>query len=161
MATAEIMLRYAGGGAAPATWGANLLGWSCLAFDDTTPEAAYYMGVVPDNYASGPVLTVYYSMASANTSDKLDLEASVMAVTPDDAADIDTASFDAVNAANEVVPDTAGHMSELDITLANADSAAAGDMIFIKLERDADDETNDTATGDAEVRGVVLRYTTT
>ena len=159
MATAEILLRYAGGGSVPATWAQENFG-PCLKFDDTTPEAAHFGGVVPDNYASDPVLTVYYSMASANTTDKLDLEASVMAVTPDDAADIDTLSFDTANAANEVVPDTAGYMSELDIALANADSMAAGDLLLIKVERDADDATDDTATGDAEVRAVVLRYTT-
>ncbi len=161
MATAEVPLRYAGGGAVPATWAANAAGHPYLNFDDSTVEQARYAGVLPDNYASTPVFTIYYSMASANTTDKVDFEVSVMAVTPDDAADIDTDSFDAVNAADEVVPDDAGYMSELDIALANADSMAAGDMIFVKVERDADDATDDTATGDCEVRAVVLRYTTT
>lgn len=159
MATAEVPLRYAGGSTSPAAWAANAAGHSYLTFDADTVEQARYTGVLPDNYASGLVLTVYYSMASA-TSGKVDFEASVMAVSPDDAADVDTDSFDTVNAANETVPGTAGYMSKLDIPLTNADGAAAGDLLFVKLERDADDGTNDTATGDAEVRAVVLRYTT-
>ncbi len=159
MATAEIPLRYAGGGSSPATWAANANGHPYLTFDDSTVEQARFAGVVPDNYGSSPVLSIYYSMASA-TSGKVDFEASVIAVTPDDAADIDTDSFDAVNAANETVPGTAGYMSKLDITLSNDDGMAAGDLLFVKLERDADDGTDDTATGDAEVRAVVLSYTT-
>jgi hypothetical protein len=159
MATAEIPLRYAGGGAAPAAWAANAAGVPYLTFDDTTVEQARYQGVVPANYASGLTLTIYYSMASATTG-KVDFEASVMAVTADDAADVDTDSFDTVNAANETVPGTAGYMSALEIPLTNADGVAAGDLIIIKLERDADDATDDTATGDAEVRAVVLSYTT-
>jgi len=160
MATAEVPLRYAGGGSSPAGWAANAAGHPYMTFDADTVQQARFAGVLPDNYASGLVLTVYYSMASAN-SGKVDFEVSVMAVTPDDAADVDTDSFDSVNAANETVPGTAGHMSELDIPLSNADGAAAGDVICIKLERDADDGTNDTATGAAEMRAVVLRYTTT
>ena len=159
MPTAEVPLRYAGG-LVPAGWAANAAGHPYLCFDQTIVENARFAGVLPDNYASGLVFTVYYSMASATTG-KVDFEASVMAVSPDDAADVDTDSFDAVNAANETVPGTAGYMSKLDIPLTNADSAAAGDLIFIKLERDADDGTDDTATGDAELRAVVLHYTTT
>ena len=159
MATAEIPLRYAGGGAAPAGVAANTAGVPYWTFSDTVVQQMRFAGVVPDNYASGLVATLYYSMASA-TSGKTDWEVSVMCVTPDDAADVDTDSFDTVNAANETVPGTAGYMSELDIPLTNADGAAAGDLIFVKLERDADDATDDTATGDAEVRAVVLSYTT-
>lgn len=159
MATAEIPLRQVGGGSSPAGVAANAGGVAYYTFDDTTVEQLRFQGVVPDNYASGLTATLFYSMASAN-SGKVDFEVSVMCVTPDDAADIDTDSFDTVNAANETVPGTAGYMSELDVALTNADSAAAGDLIFLKLERDADDATNDTATGDAELRGIRLQYTT-
>ncbi len=159
MATAEIPLRYAGGGTTPAGWAANANGHSYLTFDADTVEQARFMGVVPANYGSDPVLTILYSMASA-TSGKVDFEVSVMAVSPDDEADVDTDSFDSANSANETVPGTAGYMSKLEIPLTNNDGMAAGDLIVIKLERDADDATDDTATGDAEVRAVVLSYTT-
>jgi hypothetical protein len=155
----EIALRYAGGGSDPAGWAANTNGHPYLTFDDTTVQQARFAGVVPDDYDSGLTATIFYSMASA-TSGKVDFEISVMCVSPDDAADVDTDSFDSVNDANETVPGTAGYMSELDITLTNADGIAAGDMVFVKVERDADDETDDTATGDAEVRAVRVQYST-
>lgn len=102
-------------------------------------------------------LDIFYAMANA-TSGKVDFEASVEAITPDDATDTDAAeSFDTANAANETVPGTAGYMSVLTITLTNKDSVAAGDMVRIKLERDADDGTDDTATGDARVYGCCVR----
>ena len=38
------------------------------------------------------------------------------------------------------------------------DNLAAGDLCLLCLKRDADDGTNDTATGDAHVVAVALRY---
>ena len=153
MATAEIPLQYSGAETVAGV-AASAKGASYLTFDPDAVEEVRYRGVVPDNYASGPVLTVYYSMQAA-TSGTVGYNAYVMAVTPDDAADIDTDSFDSANAASETVPGTAGYMSELDITLTNADSMAAGDVAMIKLQRNV----ADTASGDAKLRGVVLRYT--
>lgn len=101
-------------------------------------------------------LDIMYAAASA-TSGKVDFEASVEAITSGDTVDTDAASsFDAVNAANQTVPGTAGYMSVLTITLTNKDSVAAGDMVRLKLERDADDATDDTATGDINVYSVTL-----
>ena len=100
---------------------------------------------------------IYYCMASA-TSGKVDFEVSIEVVTPDDALDLDTStSYDSVNAGNETVPGTAGYMSTITITLTNNDSMAAGDLVRLKLERDADDGTDDTATGDAYVLAVEFR----
>lgn len=153
----EIALRYAGGGSSPAGWAANANGHPYLTFDDSTVEQARFMGTVPDDYGSDLAASIYYSMASA-TSGKVDFEVAVMCVSPDDAADVDSDSFDTVNAADETVPGTAGYMSEIEITLSNADGIAAGDLIVVKVERDADDGTDDTASGDAEVRAVLVEY---
>jgi len=125
-----------------------------LAFDAGTVEAMYSKAVqMPWTYTGSGTLKaeIMYAAASA-TSGKFDFEISVEAITTEDALDTDTtSSFDTANAANETVPGTAGYMSILTITLTNKDSVAAGDMFRIKLERDADDATNDTATGDARV----------
>ena len=65
-------------------------------------------------------------------------------------------SFDTANTVNATVPATAGYVDVLTVTLANRDGVAAGDMLRIKLERDADDGTDDTATGDARVLWVEI-----
>lgn len=128
-----------------------------LLFDDTTVEHAVWQFRMPDDYGGNLVAKIQYAMASA-TSGKVDFEVSVMAVSSGDAQDLDADSYDAANTANATVPGTAGYLGELTVTLTNDDDVAAGDYVRIKLERDADDATDDTATGDCEVRNVVLEY---
>lgn len=129
-----------------------------LAFDDTAVETMRSREIiVPAAYNGGTVKAdVYYMMASA-TSGKVDFEVSIEAVSDGDALDLDAAeSFDSVNAGNATVPGTAGHPDVITITLTNKDSMAAGDLLRLKLERDSDDATDDTATGDARVLAVRL-----
>lgn len=129
-----------------------------LLFDDTTPEIAYWVFRMPSNYASAPVAKIQYSMASA-TADDVEFEVSVMAVTDADSQDMDSDSYDTANSGSATVPGTAGYLDEISIALSNADSVAAGDYVAIRLARDADDATNDDATGDAEVWAFSLEYT--
>ena len=112
---------------------------------------------MPGQYGSGTLkASIGYMMASA-TSGKVDFEVSVEAVTDGDSTDLDSgASFDAINAINATVPATAGYLAVLTVTLANKDNVAAWDMFRIKLGRDADDATDDTATGDARVLWVEI-----
>lgn len=126
-----------------------------ILFDDTTPEGIYFQFRMPSDYSSSPVLKLVYSMASATTG-TIELEASVWAAS--DGEDVDTESYDTINTATETVPGTAGLSSDLSVTLTNADSLAAGDLVRVKLFRDADDGTNDTATGDLELRAATLEY---
>lgn len=125
-----------------------------MAFDATTVEAMYTQAVqMPASYTGSGTLKadILYAAASA-TSGKFDLEVSAEALTAADAIDTDSASsFDTANAGNQTVPGTAGYLGLLTITLTNKDSVAAGDMVRFKLERDADDATDDTATGDCRV----------
>lgn len=130
-----------------------------LLFDATTDEAAVWQWKLPPNWTAHGTVKVDYSMASA-TSGKVEFEVDVMCVTPGDSADIGTASFAGVAVANGTVPGTAGYMAELSVTPTD-DSCAAGDMIFFYLSKDADDGTNDTATGDTEVVGLEYQYTGT
>jgi hypothetical protein len=130
-----------------------------MAFDETTVEAMYSKRFqMPAAYTGSGTLKadIAYAAASATTG-KFDFEISVEALTAGDAVDTDSASsFDTANAANETVPATAGYMETLTITLTNKDSVAAGDWVRIKLERDADDGTDDTASGDARVYCVTV-----
>ncbi len=133
MATGNIILpvQAAKIGGSFITTGATISGgdgvWKLL-FDASGTEYALWQLRLPDNYASSPTLAFQFSMASA-TGGTIDLECEIMAVTPADAADIDSASFDSINEISGGVtcPSTAGHMTGGTITLTNFDSGAAGD----------------------------------
>ncbi len=127
----------------------------CL-FDDTTPEGLYWTFRMPSDYSSDPLLKLVYTMASATTG-TIEFEVSLWAVT--DGEDADTESYDTVNTSTETVPGTAGLSSDISVTLTNNDSLAANDLVHVKVFRDADDGTNDTATGDLELRAATLEYT--
>ena len=129
-----------------------------VTFDDTTAETMFWTFRMPANYSSTPVAKLQYCMASATTG-TVEFEVSVMAVSDGDSADVDTDSFDTVNTGSATVPGTAGYLDEISIALSNADSVAAGDLVVVQVARDADDGTNDTATGDLELRAVSLEYT--
>lgn len=128
-----------------------------LSFDASIQEACQWTGVAPQGFTGTITALVNYIMASA-TSGLVDFEVSLEAVTDGDATDLDAVdSFDTVNSANATVPGTAGHIDQLSVTLTNADSIAAGDYFRLRVSRDADDATNDTATGDCHVLAVELR----
>lgn len=130
-----------------------------LAFDATTEEQVSWSLRMPANYASAPILAVQYKMASATTGG-VAFEARLAAVSDGDAQDVDAKGFAAANVGTATVPGTAGHLDEVQVTLTNADSVAAGDLVFVYLNRDPA-HASDTATGDAEVVSVTLLYTTT
>jgi hypothetical protein len=129
-----------------------------LLFDASTSECVMWQFMWPVDYASGGALRVIYSMTSA-TSGGVSIDASVMAVTPGDAVDGNTDSYDTVNNCDDAtVPGTAGFFDVISCTLTNKDSVAAGDIAKIKLCRAVADSA-DTATGDMEVTAVELSYT--
>lgn len=132
--------------------------WKLL-LDDSQTESCLWQFRLPDNYASSPILSLSYAMASA-TSGKIDLEVDIMAISDGDAQDIDSASFDSINEITDgtTVPATAGYIDQIDIPLTNNDSMVAGDLVIIRLHRDHDDA-DDTATGDVEVLASTLKYT--
>lgn len=131
-----------------------------LAFDATTDEMVYWAFRMPQDYSSSPVMKVQYKMASATTGN-VRFEGRLAAVTSGDAQDVDAKALATTNSNGGAVPATAGFLSEVSITLTNADSLAAGDYVIAYLRRDADGTTGtDDATGDCEVVAVALEYTT-
>ena len=132
-------------------------------FDDSTAESCIFNAIMPEGYESGQTLKadIYFYMASA-TSGNVDFEISLEAITSGDSVDLDAgSSFDDANSNNGAVPATQGYLGKITVTLTNKDSVAVGDMIRLKLSRDADDGTNDTAVGDCNVTNVRLYQSTT
>ena len=129
-----------------------------LLYDATTAENAFWQFVMSQDYGSGLQLRVLYSMLSC-TSGGVSIDVDVMAVTPGDAADINTNSFDTVNNCDDAaVPGTAGFLDQIVCSLTTVDSLTAGDYVKIRLEREVADVA-DTCTGDMEVVGVMLEWT--
>ena len=130
-----------------------------LAFDAGTDESCFWAFHAPQALAAGALsLVVSYIMASATTG-TIDFEGDVEAVTSGDAFDLDAGdSFDTANTMTaDTVPGTAGYMKQFAITLTNKDSIAVGDLVRVRLRRDADDVSNDTAAGDCYVLAAEVR----
>jgi hypothetical protein len=124
-------------------------------FDASNIETAYSNRIVVPYNANGFDALVLYSMVSA-TSGAVEFDVFLDCLTADDAADIDTESFGTANVFTETVPGTAGYMGGVTVRALAEDSCAKNDYMTIKVYRDATDGTNDTATGDAEFRGLII-----
>lgn len=128
-----------------------------LGFDATTQETCSWVFVAPAGITGTLHAIVSYSMASATTGG-VAVEAGIEALTSGDTVDTDSAtSYDTTNTATDAaVPGTAGYMEQIDITLTNADSIAAADLVRLYVRR-APANGTDTATGDLLVHAVEFR----
>ena len=132
-----------------------------LLFDDTIDQSCQWQFRMPNDYVSSFTAKLQFSMADTQTGiNKVKFSVSVMAVTPEDAVDIETDSFDGENTGVKTLDNNqvAGYLKELSIPLTNADNVVAGDLVIIKIVRDADDVVDDTAIGDAELCAISLEY---
>lgn len=131
-----------------------------LGFDGagSVHESCYWAFPMPGDYASGGTLKIWGTINST-TGNVAYMQAQVSAVTP---ADTDTVEQHALSTAATVSitanTTEADRLLQGDITL-NMDSAAAGDLITIRLFRDPADG-SDTHTTDFDFRGASFTYTT-
>jgi hypothetical protein len=128
-----------------------------LAFDASTSETAYWTFVAPQGITGAWTAVISYAMASATTGG-VAFDVAVEAISSGDALDTDaTTSFDSVNTGTDSgVPGTAGYMEQVSVTLTNADSIAAADLVRVSVAR-AVANGADTATGDCYVLSVEIR----
>lgn len=129
-----------------------------LAYDAATKETAYWTFQVPQGFTGTPSAVLTLAMASATSGNTI-WDVAIEAITSGDATDTDaTTSFDADNVSSSVAaPATAGYITQTTITLTNNDSMAVSDYIRVSVARDAANG-SDTATGDAYLLSVELRY---
>lgn len=128
-----------------------------LAFDASTSETAYWTFVAPQGITGTLTAVISYAMASATTGG-VAFAVALEAISSGDALDTDAAtSFDSVNTGTDAaVPGTAGYMEQISITLTNADSIAAGDLVRVSVAR-AVANGADTATGDCYLIACEIR----
>lgn len=125
-----------------------------LDFDAATDEAAIFSGVIPDyaNLASGLKIRLAW-MATTATSGNVRWAAQLMRCN----TDLDADSFDTSTFVTSAANGTSGIVTVAEITTTALDSLAVGDTFRIRIYRDADDATNDTMTGDAELIAVEVQ----
>lgn len=128
-----------------------------LAFDASTSETAYWTFIAPQGMTGTWTAVISYAMASATTGG-VAFDVAIEALSSGDAVDTDaTTSFGTVNGGTDsAVPGTAGYMEQVSVTLTNADSIAAADLVRVSVAR-AVANGADTATGDCYVFAIELR----
>ena len=125
-----------------------------LDFDAAVDESAIFSGVIPENanLASGLQIRLAW-MATTATSGNCRWGVQIERCT----TDLDADSFDTATEATGAANGTSGIATITSITVTAIDGLTAGDTFRIRVFRNADDATNDTMTGDAELIAVEVR----
>lgn len=122
----------------------------------SVPEHAWWTFQLPNAYASGGNLDIYWMLNA--TANAVKWQARVGAITPDDAdTPIEHAQAAAATVTTNVNTTEANRLTKSSITL-TMDSAAAEDLLFLVLFRDPSDAA-DTSTVDAAVLLAVFEFT--
>jgi hypothetical protein len=133
--------------------------FSALSFDATTEQHAWWSFRMPANYASAPIVKVHW-YANATTGAVI-WAARIAAITVGtDAVTALAKTMATATTATTTTDATANEPVETSITLANLDSAAAGDWVFVNVYRDAD-AGGDTLSVAALIGTASIDYTTT
>lgn len=136
---------------------------SGLAYDATTDEAAFWR-LVALSYGSGNLTLDLYWYADSASSGNVVWEAQISAITPNtDTQDVETDGLATLNSVQDTHLGTTGQrVHSCTITISNLDSIAAGDVVHLRIARDANGtNATDDLTGDAILLGAVLSYSDT
>ena len=134
---------------------------AALAFDAAGDEAAFWMFKAV-SYGSGNVTCDIYWYADTASSGDVIFDAQLAAITPNtDSQDVETKSFATANSVTDSHLGTTGQrLHQATITISNLDSIAANDIVWLRLNRDANNG-SDTMAGDCLVVLVTLSYSDT
>lgn len=132
-----------------------------LAFDAAADEGAYFKRRLV-SYGSGNLTLSLTWYADTATSGVVRWEAAIACITPDtDTQDVETKSFAAATTVDDTHLGTTGQRLHVcSITISNLDSAAAGDVVWLRLSRIGSNGA-DTLTGDAIWVEAELSYSDT
>ena len=135
----------------------NKVTYKIAAFDKDTVETGWWNHPLPSDYDGGVINFKVYWEHPAATAYKVAWDLAAVAIANDGA--IDTAVGTAVQ-----VNDEGGTTNDLYVSAASGDltiagSPAAGQMVYWRLRRVANDGTNDTLDVDAWLKYVEITYT--
>ena len=132
-----------------------------LDFDASTDETCEFAGYMPQHYAGTTGITVKVLwMSQDQTTGNCIWDVAFKSIT-DDADDVDTKAFAAVNSVTATTASATGEVDYASITFtdgADMDSVAAGEYFRMQVRRDADNA-SDTLTNDAELVGIIIEET--
>lgn len=136
---------------------------SGLAYDASTDEAAFWK-FKANNYGSGNLTLTITWYADTASSGNVVWEAQIAAITPNtDSQDVETDGLATLNFVQDAHIGTTGQrVHDCSITISNLDSIAAGDLVFLRIARDANGTSaTDDMTGDAILLLATLTYSDT
>lgn len=133
-----------------------------LDFDASTDETAVFQGFMPRHYANGGVtVTIGWMATSPETTGNVIWDVAFKSIT-DDADDLDTKAFAAVNSSSADATATVnGEVAYTTVTFtdgADMDSVTGGEFFHLFINRDANNG-SDTLTVDAELCFIEIRET--
>lgn len=132
-----------------------------LAFDAAGTETAYFKFML-QGYGSGNITAKLGWYADTASSGDVRWQVALACITPDtDTQDVETKAFATAHAFTDShLGTTAQRVMEASQAISNLDSAAEGDLVYIKIDRLGGDGA-DTMTGDAILLYVKLEYSDT
>lgn len=131
-----------------------------LDFDDAVDESVEFAGFMPRHYGGGGITVTIGWMATAAIINDCIWDISFKSIS-DDADDLDSKAFAAVNSVTDVAPSASGEVAYAEVTFtdgADMDSIAAGEYFRLKISRDANNA-SDTLVGDAELVFIEIKET--
>jgi len=123
-----------------------------LAFDKASDESAYWQFVVPDDYDGGNITANIWYITTVTSGDVI---FNVHVLGREEGETLDSA-LGSAQAVTDTVPGTAGNIG-ICAPSAFSPSWTAGDLVIVKLLRDADNG-SDTADADVSVIMVEIDY---
>jgi hypothetical protein len=129
-----------------------------LAFDAATNESAVFSGIMPAHYGAGGINVNLLWRATSATSGNVRWQVEIERQN-DEGLDTDADSFATAVEATAAAPATAGMLQYTTVALSNSeiDGLLVNERFRIRVTREANDATNDTMTGDAELVSVYIR----
>ena len=129
-----------------------------LSFNDTENDIAYFSFSVPEDWDAGNNVVVELIWTSTTTTGNVEWEIDWASVPVDGT---ESAASDGTDAYIDAAPGTTGYMLSTGTNLAiTSGTLAAGDIVFIKVNRDAQaGNGDDTMAGNALLTGIRIRYT--
>jgi hypothetical protein len=124
-------------------------------FDADANESIYFVSVLPKHYAGGSIACKLHWMATSATSGNVRWSAAFERLEAG-SPDLDSNGFQTAVEATGAANAASGKLTVTSLTLTALDGAVAGDAFRIAVTRVANDATNDTMTGDAELFAVEL-----